>query len=596
MLLGVERRVRDLARLVVGDRDRQRGAGRARLRRAPTSSPHAAASRSAERDVPAETHSHRGPSTRDEVERVVREQLVEILGVDPDAVTLDTRLREDLDADDFALIDLVEARRGRARRAHGRALDRRRRPRRAAHRARRGRVRASPACDRRRRVVSRSSNVASLDSVSTALEATHRASAFDDRDAAAAVARAPVVVRGERRAGVERAARVPRRLRARSRRHALRVRALPAAARRPALRGARRRRERARARRARASSSTSARTCCSARARTRPAAAPSSRSSPTRSRPSSPRCISIRASRSRATSSCAACRDRIADAAAGPGGRDYKTRLQEAHRGPRRSGARATSSATRARITPSSSSRRCYVNDAVRRGRRASKKQAEQAAAWVAWTRLQDEAAGSRGATMPELPEVEVLRRDLEKEVVGKKIKSVEVTGTRSVRRHKNKKEFIGAARGPQDRVGAAPREVPRDRGSTAPRRSIVHLGMSGQLLRGEDRAREGAEAHARRDPRSRRAGLLRFVDPRTFGEMFVDEVRRPRRAGRGARAPRARSARDRDVVGPVRPHARRASTTRLKSLLMDQKFIAGHRQRLQRRDPLPGRAASGTA
>ena len=30
---------------------------------------------------------------------------------------------------------------------------------------------------------------------------------------------------------------------------------------------------------------------------------------------------------------------------------------------------------------------------------------------------------------MPELPEVEVLRRDLDKEVVGKKIKSVEVTG-----------------------------------------------------------------------------------------------------------------------------------------------------------------------
>ena len=49
---------------------------------------------------------------------------------------------------------------------------------------------------------------------------------------------------------------------------------------------------------------------------------------------------------------------------------------------------------------------------------------------------------------MPELPEVEVLRRDLEREVVGKKIKSVEVTGTRSVRRHKNKKEFIALLEG----------------------------------------------------------------------------------------------------------------------------------------------------
>ena len=58
--------------------------------------------------MPAETHSHLGPLGGDDVEQVVREQLVEILGVDPDAVTLDTRLREDLDADDFAVIDLVE--------------------------------------------------------------------------------------------------------------------------------------------------------------------------------------------------------------------------------------------------------------------------------------------------------------------------------------------------------------------------------------------------------------------------------------------------------------------------------------------------------
>jgi acyl carrier protein len=59
--------------------------------------------------VPAETHSHLGgPLGGDDVEQVVRDQLVEILGVDPDTVTLDTRLREDLDADDFAVIDLVE--------------------------------------------------------------------------------------------------------------------------------------------------------------------------------------------------------------------------------------------------------------------------------------------------------------------------------------------------------------------------------------------------------------------------------------------------------------------------------------------------------
>jgi acyl carrier protein len=59
--------------------------------------------------VPAETHSHQQPLDRDAVALVVCEQLAEILGLDVDTITLDARLREDLDADDFALIDLAEA-------------------------------------------------------------------------------------------------------------------------------------------------------------------------------------------------------------------------------------------------------------------------------------------------------------------------------------------------------------------------------------------------------------------------------------------------------------------------------------------------------
>jgi acyl carrier protein len=58
---------------------------------------------------PAETHSHRGAVDRDDVARIVCEQLAEILDVDPDNVVLDSRLREDLDVDDYALLDLVEA-------------------------------------------------------------------------------------------------------------------------------------------------------------------------------------------------------------------------------------------------------------------------------------------------------------------------------------------------------------------------------------------------------------------------------------------------------------------------------------------------------
>ena len=48
----------------------------------------------------------------------MREQLAEILEVDLDAITLDTRLRDDLDADDFALLELAEAVEARAGRAH----------------------------------------------------------------------------------------------------------------------------------------------------------------------------------------------------------------------------------------------------------------------------------------------------------------------------------------------------------------------------------------------------------------------------------------------------------------------------------------------
>src|ERR1700759_1201479 len=59
--------------------------------------------------MPPETHSHRSPVARHEVSRVVRERLAEILEVDDDAVRADARLRDDLHADDFALIEWAEA-------------------------------------------------------------------------------------------------------------------------------------------------------------------------------------------------------------------------------------------------------------------------------------------------------------------------------------------------------------------------------------------------------------------------------------------------------------------------------------------------------
>jgi ribonuclease-3 len=58
--------------------------------------------------MPAETHSRRSPVDRDEVARVVRERLAEILEVDEEAVVPPARLRDDLHADDLALIEWAE--------------------------------------------------------------------------------------------------------------------------------------------------------------------------------------------------------------------------------------------------------------------------------------------------------------------------------------------------------------------------------------------------------------------------------------------------------------------------------------------------------
>jgi len=43
---------------------------------------------------------------------------------------------------------------------------------------------------------------------------------------------------------------------------------------------------------------------------------------------------------------------------------------------------------------------------------------------------------------MPELPEVETVRQQLAKDVVGRKVKEVAVTNGKSVRRHKTPKAF----------------------------------------------------------------------------------------------------------------------------------------------------------
>ncbi len=59
--------------------------------------------------MPAETHVAQGPIGPDEVYRILRERLAEILEIDEDRIKLDSNFTADLDADSLALIELVEA-------------------------------------------------------------------------------------------------------------------------------------------------------------------------------------------------------------------------------------------------------------------------------------------------------------------------------------------------------------------------------------------------------------------------------------------------------------------------------------------------------
>jgi len=175
---------------------------------------------------------------------------------------------------------------------------------------------------------------------------------------------------------------------------------------------------------------------------------------------------------------------------------------------------------------------------------------------------------------MPELPEVETLRRDLEREVVGKRIKQVDVSGMRSIRRHPNKKHFAGKLEGRKitgiDRRGKY-LLVKLDDGDIL----VVHLGMSGQLLRSKGAVKEKPDKHTHVVITFTQAGRLRFVDPRTFGELFVTtpedlpgEV--PELGHLGF-----------DPVDQMMSWTQFAEMLRdrkgkLKTLLMDQKFVAG--------------------
>jgi formamidopyrimidine-DNA glycosylase len=174
-----------------------------------------------------------------------------------------------------------------------------------------------------------------------------------------------------------------------------------------------------------------------------------------------------------------------------------------------------------------------------------------------------------------ELPEVEVMRRDLEKDVVGRRIKSAEVKSSRNamrvIRRHGKRKDFTSRLEGRKlTKVERRGKYVllHLDSGDAL----VTHFGMSGQFQRGNGRV--AIEPHTHVVLTFQQGGDLRFIDPRTFGEMFVtsaDELGKVKELQHIAIDPL-----DQVFTWPTFQYLLAQRGAKMKQLLMDQKFISG--------------------
>jgi formamidopyrimidine-DNA glycosylase len=180
---------------------------------------------------------------------------------------------------------------------------------------------------------------------------------------------------------------------------------------------------------------------------------------------------------------------------------------------------------------------------------------------------------------VPELPEVEVVRRGLEQWVAGRTVATVEVRHPRAVRRHLEGSEHFVAALTGRTFTAAHRRgkylwlPLAESDGSPAGAALVGHLGMSGQLL--VEKPSQPDETHLRARFTFTDGGReLRFVDQRTFGGLAVEES-----AGEEIPARLAHIAIDPldpgfDVDGFSASLRRRR--TEVKRALLDQTLIGG--------------------
>ena len=193
---------------------------------------------------------------------------------------------------------------------------------------------------------------------------------------------------------------------------------------------------------------------------------------------------------------------------------------------------------------------------------------------------------------MPELPEVEVVRRGLAEHVVGRTVSAVEVLHPRAVRRHlAGPVDVIGRLTG---RTLTAARRRGKylwlelgDPGDEPTDALLAHLGMSGQLLVSDPAT--PPQKHLRVLLSFADGGSqLRFVDQRTFGGMSVESLvsagtgdATGQRGERSDRVPVpvahiARDPMDPDFDAAAVVAALRRRDTELKRALLDQSLVSG--------------------
>lgn len=183
---------------------------------------------------------------------------------------------------------------------------------------------------------------------------------------------------------------------------------------------------------------------------------------------------------------------------------------------------------------------------------------------------------------MPELPEVEVVRRGLHDHVTGRTISAVDVLHDRAVRRHDaGAADFAGRLVGRT--VAAASRRgkylwLPlHEEDGPSDVALVGHLGMSGQLLVEDTGAPD--EAHLRVRIVFDDGGTeLRFVDQRTFGGLAVADLVED---GEGGLVPTPVAHIARDPLDPLFDELAvsrriRSRTSEIKRVLLDQAVVSG--------------------